>query len=243
MSSTSPEFEHSDSESQHTDKGEAVASLNVYLTSIGETPYSRAKGCGKGYSRQKVDKLTEAMKRTGITCETMSDDGKEIIEQLKGKFQSTTSRHEQLQVLTVLPKNWSIKKIQDKFQVTSYMAQQSKMLVKDKGILSIPDPKRGPSLPPQTVKLVCQFYQSDEVSRVMPGRKDFVSAREQGSCMHVQKRLVLSNLKEVYEFKSMFPNEKIGFSRFAALRPKQCELAGAGGTHCVCVCTIHQNVK
>ena len=62
--------------------------------------------------------------------------------------------------------------------------------------------------------------------------------------MHVQKRLVLSNLREVYhEFKEKLPDRKIGFSKFAELRPKHCILAGASGTHAVCVCTIHQNVK
>ena len=35
----------------------------------------------------------------------------------------------------------------------------------------------------------------------------------------------------------------MGFSKFAELRPKHCVLAGASGTHSVCVCTIHQNVK
>ena len=44
------------------------------------------------------------------------------------------------------------------------------------------------------------------------------------------------------EFKSQFPNYKVGFSKFAELRPKQCVLAGASGTHSVGVCTIHQNV-
>jgi len=37
--------------------------------------------------------------------------------------------------------------------------------------------------------------------------------------------------------------EKIGFSKFADLRPKHCVLAGASGTHAVCVCTIHQSIK
>ena len=54
----------------------------------------------------------------------------------------------------------------------------------------------------------------------------------------------MSNLKEVYQlFKERFPTEIIGFSKFAELRPKHCVLAGASGTHAVCVCTIHQNVK
>ena len=36
---------------------------------------------------------------------------------------------------------------------------------------------------------------------------------------------------------------KVGFSKFAELRPRHRILAGASGTHSVCVCTIHQNVK
>ena len=36
---------------------------------------------------------------------------------------------------------------------------------------------------------------------------------------------------------------KIGFSKFAELRPKECVIAGSSGTHSVCVCTTHQNVK
>ena len=78
----------------------------------------------------------------------------------------------------------------------------------------------------------------------MPGRKDFVSVKQGKQRVHIQKRLVLSNLKEAYQlFKGNFPTEKVGFSKFAELRPKHCVLAGASGTHAVCVCTIHQNIK
>ena len=55
---------------------------------------------------------------------------------------------------------------------------------------------------------------------------------------------MLCNLKEAYQqFRTEFPEVNVGFSKFAELRPKECVLAGASGTHCVCVCTIHQNVK
>ena len=40
-----------------------------------------------------------------------------------------------------------------------------------------------------------------------------------------------------------YPNVKVGFSKFASLRPKNVVLLGGSGTHSVCVCTIHQNVK
>ena len=172
------------------------------------------------------------------------DNGTEMLQQLKEKFQSTTRKNEQLQVLTVLPKSWSVKKIQQEFGVSIYMACKSKKLVEEKGILSLPDPVREPSLLQETVDIVCAFYESDDISHVMPGKKDFVSVKKKGQHMHIQRRLVLSNLKEVYhEFIERFPGKKIGFSKFAELRPKHCILAGASGTHSVCVCTIHQNVK
>jgi len=167
-----------------------------------------------------------------------------MIQQLKEKLRETKRRSEQVQVLTVLPKSWSVKKVQQEFGVSGYLARQSRKLVEERGILSLPGPSRGPSLPPETVIAVCSFYESDDISRIMPGKKDFVSVKKEEKREHIQKRLVLSDLKVVYrEFKEKFPDHKIGFSKFAELRPKHCVLAGASGTHTVCVCTIHQNVK
>lgn len=65
-----------------------------------------------------------------------------------------------------------------------------------------------------------------------------------GEKIQKQKRLILCNLKELHcHFKKEHPNLKVGFSKFAQLRPKWCVLAGPHGTHTVCVCSIHQNVK
>ncbi len=153
-------------------------------------------------------------------------------------------KSEKLQVLTVLPKSWTVKKIESEFGVSNYVARKTKNLVRERGILATPNPKLGHPLAPKTAALVCSFYDSDEVSRMMPGKKDFISIKQGEERVHKQKRLVLSNLKEVYQlFKDKFPTLSIGFSKFAELRPRHCVLAGASGTHSVCVCTIHQNVK
>ncbi|XP_065684929.1 uncharacterized protein LOC136097009 [Hydra vulgaris] len=75
----------------------------------------------------------------------------------------------------------------------------------------------------------------------MPGKKDCVSVGEK---KYMSKKLILCNLKELYvAYKTKYPGHKIGFSKFCSLRPKWCILAGPKGTHSVCVCTIHQNVK
>lgn len=49
------------------------------------------------------------------------DDESEIIRQLKDKFQETTVRSEKVQVLTVLPKSWSIRRIEEEFGASNYM--------------------------------------------------------------------------------------------------------------------------
>lgn len=41
----------------------------------------------------------------------------------------------------------------------------------------------------------------------------------------------------------MHSTDNIGFSKFADLCPKNFVVAGGSGTHCVYVCTYHQNIE
>ena len=50
------------------------------------------------------------------------------------------------------------------------------------------------------------------------------------------------NLQELYTAFKKNPNVNIGFSKFCALRPKWCVLAGSKLTHSVYFCSTHQNV-
>ena len=85
------------------------------------------------------------------------------------------------------------------------------------------------------------FYEDDAHSRLMPTKKDFVSIAKN---VHKQKRLLLRNLHELHvHFKEQNPKLRIGFSKVCALSPVWCVTAPSTGTHSVCVCTIHQNVK
>ena len=58
---------------------------------------------------------------TTVSKTGQNDEG-EIILQLKEKFQTTTKRSEQLQILTVLPRSWTRKQTQSEFGVSDYMA-------------------------------------------------------------------------------------------------------------------------
>jgi len=205
------------------------------------------------YVKQKAGKIQKTVRKkleliTGFPLSESDPEQEvtdtEMIYQLKEKFRSCTSRSEKVQVLTVLPKSWSIRKIEKEFSATNYMVRNAKQLVEEKGILSTPNQKAGRTLSTSIVDDVRTFYTSEMISRMMPGMKDYVSVNIGGQRQHKQKRLVLCNLKEAFgQFKETFPDHKVGFSKFAELRPKECVLAGGSGTHAVCVCTIHQNLK
>lgn len=238
-----------------SDPNTSIEYLNKSLEYIEESPIvkKRIKN-DPAYCKRKLDRVTKNLtKKLFDKNEEQDDDDddkddahSEIVIQLKEKFMQTESMSEKFLILTVLPQSWTIGKIEKEFHVSNRMARKAKALVKEKGILSTPDPKAGKSLKEVAKQKVLAFYNSDEVSRIMPGKKDYVSMKTKDGKKpeHVQKRLILGNLKEIYDlFKTENSQEKIGFSKFAELRPKNCVLAGGSGTHTVCVCTIHQNVK
>ena len=72
----------------------------------------------------------------------------------------------------------------------------------------------------------------------MPEKKDYVSVSKVKNFATCKS---LCNLQELYTaFKEKYPNVNIGFSKFCALRPKWCVLAGSKMTRSVCVCSAHQ---
>ena len=234
-------------EDAYEDEDYILTALNDMLTSAGGSPISKRKARNKKYLGEKITQVKGAIKNVFLKGDDHLQHYKEceVIQQLKEKFATTSARSEKVKILTVLPYSWSLSMIEKEFSVSDYMARQAKRLVAEKGILSGPNLRLGTTiLSEETLNDVVLFYCSDDVSRQMPGKKDFVSVTTSQGREHVQKRLLLSNLKEAYQqFKTLHPNTDIGFSKFADLRPKQCVLAGSSGTHSVCVCVTHQNVK
>ncbi|KAJ8672125.1 hypothetical protein QAD02_003384 [Eretmocerus hayati] len=71
------------------------------------------------------------------------------------------------------------------------------------------------------------------MSRLMPGMSDYVSVEtKEGKREHVQKKLLLCNLNELYaQYTQEYPDIKIGLTKFTQLSPARCILAGSSGTH------------
>ena len=100
-----------------------------------------------------------------------------MVQQLKIKFHETEEKRVMVQILTLLPMSWSIKRIENEFKASNYMVRKAKSLVKSGGILYTPNPIQGHGLNSDTKILVQTFYESDDISRVMPGKKDCVSIK------------------------------------------------------------------
>ena len=163
------------------------------MKAIRETPVVKKKLVHTSYQKEKLCKIKDAAANALLPSmiPTKIDDGCEIIEQLKEKFHASTDSSQKVTILTILPKSWSVQKVQEEFGVSNYMAHKAKDLVKNQGILSNPNPKHGCGLPLTTVNLVKDFYEFDDISHIMPGKKDFLSVRQGDQRVHVQKRLLL----------------------------------------------------
>ena len=74
--------------------------------------------------QQKIKKITTAMKRVMLRDESSdeSNDEDEIIKQLKERLHTTAKKSEKMQILTILAKQWPVRKIQSEFSTFSYMA-------------------------------------------------------------------------------------------------------------------------
>ena len=133
--------------------------VNQCLSAIGETLIVKKKLQQVKYPKEKLKKISKAMKTKQLPERESSDsDESEMITQLKDKFENVTKGSDKVLVLTVLPKSWTIKKVQEKFGASNYMVRKAKELVKENGILSTPNPKPGLDLPAETTDLVQSFY-------------------------------------------------------------------------------------
>nr|XP_047146075.1 uncharacterized protein LOC124818971 [Hydra vulgaris] len=153
----------------------------------------------------------------------------------------TANRIEKIQILTLVPDSWSLRKAAEVFNISKSTITKARKLKFEKGILTLPEKTNIVRIESDIINKVESFYCNDQFSRQLPGIKDFVSVSKN---KHVSKRLLLCNLKELFiEFKLEHPQSKIGFSKFAQLKPKWCIYADRKGTHAVCICAKHQNLK
>ena len=105
-----------------------------------------------------------------------------------------------ISLLTLAPSSWSQQTCADYFSVSISQVKRSRILKREKGILSVPDKKNGRKISLEEIEIVHDFYLSDDYSRMMPGMKDYVSVRQTGGekKVKIQKRLLLINIDELF---------------------------------------------
>ena len=239
--------------------------LNDSITHLGISPMKSTRVSSQNkarYGKRKIDQVQEAvigkvasaleLSKSALDISHLSqtstckkcDDMDHLLYLIKEKMK-ISSKQRKIQLLTLAPRSWSIARTATEFNVSEYKVRQARKLKDEKGILAEPQANAGKPLSKDVEERVRAFYQDDEYTRLLPGAKDFKSViGEDGKRQHMQKRLILMNLNELYEnYKMKYSSDKIGLSKFCSLRPENCITVGSKGTHSVCVCSIHQNVK
>jgi hypothetical protein len=79
--------------------------------------------------------------------------------------------------LTTLLQSWRIARVLKESGGSNYTVRNVKEFTETKRMLYSTDPKPGRILKCNAVKLVCEFYHSDEIRRCMPGKKDFAAVK------------------------------------------------------------------
>ena len=200
--------------------------INESFEAIGESPikiHSMPKHRRLTYANKKLDKAAKLVQRHVATAigvseneislpvgnisaeiEQKAQDLDHLMEEVKTQMAVSTFRMK-IQLLTLTPKSWSINYAASFFHVSRYLVQKALKFKDEEGICSMPSAKQGKSLPVTVSNQVKRFYEDDQFSRLLPGKKDCFAKN-----MHTQKRLLLCNLKELYQlYKSKYPFQLI----------------------------------
>lgn len=129
--------------------GTALPVINTALMLLNQSPVPAKKLRVTSWVEKKVRATSCALQKSlaGTSCSNHIVESQyftEIIDALKAKYRTPgTTTEAKFQILTLLPKSWSVEKIVKEMGTTSYMAKVAKRMVQDGGILSTRRPKAG----------------------------------------------------------------------------------------------------
>ena len=146
-------------EQDRQDISECFQSVGMSLLKVHAQPLSGRVNLGKRKLNTAISTIQEKVTRVlNVTPEEINLDTSttedvdllrikaknfdRLMQLIKEKFSTIKTNREIIQVLTLAPETWSIKKVANFFNVTEYTAHKARNLVQEKGILSLPDKKR-----------------------------------------------------------------------------------------------------
>ena len=185
--------------------------------------------------RRQRKKTADLIKKTSKTCSQVSP-------QTFGKALSRAKKHlpkcpeRKVQVLAKIVQDLSPRKWKAVVDLCDNKFKQRKEYSKDRKKRCIN------ALTDDEIQKVQNFYLREDISRMLPGKKDYVSVKlADGKREHRQKRLLLFKIGEVHELFKEESNVQIGKSKFAELRPPQV-IPSSAIDHEVCICKYHENI-
>lgn len=160
-----------------------------------------------------------------------------ILQRLRDLF-SISHREEQQRLMTILPSSWGRDRTAKWFCGSHHIARQSiKLKVKDEVLSYFEDGRGNKAMDNRRENMIQDFFTSDEVSRETPNKKQV--AHPPPSRDPVPLRFLHLTIGETFEkFKIMYPNIKIGRSKFYSLRPSWVK---EKTPHESCLCIQHSN--
>ena len=255
--------------SQEYQVSKGLDTVNQALSILNISPVKKSQLTNAHGMKKKLDNIRDGIKEQlnfeGI--DQTASDAAELLASMKSQFDRAVNRSDKYKILTSLPGNWSEHKVAKEFSCSKTLARDALKLRSVYGQGSDPGLKAGHKIPNEVATKVLEFYYAQDVTKEMPGKKDCILVREGRTRTFKQKRLLLaSNLREAYaHFKLDNPDITIGFSTFAAMRPKEVILPGisfqttpsralfqdiafnslsfpgSSGSHIVCCCVYCQN--
>ena len=230
-----------------------VNNLNSIVKKIGVTDVTRQDLRTKKAMKQKQLDVNKAISRhfKGVVGESLcnGDDCtccNKLLDSLVARFSQAKTSREKYQILTCAPEFVGPTEMVRLFGCSTYRAEKAHKLRGEFGAFSAPEfqvPKN--TIQPEVEMAVKKFYVDDANSRVIPGERNAIMAKDiNGEKKRISKRLIYTSLKELFaEFVAINPDMKIGITKFSQLRPKYCAWPGPNGHHVTCVCVLHENFR
>lgn len=125
--------------------------INQGLKLLNESPIAARQLKSEKWVDDKVKKLASNLQKQLVgSCDLIFGskqavlDLQSMLNTFKQKFhEEETTKTQKIQLLTLLPMDWSLKKVSDIMGASDYMIRQAKELVRTEGILSTPASKLG----------------------------------------------------------------------------------------------------
>ena len=137
---------------------------------LGHTWSSRRKNLRlvTAWMCERASNISIGSKICDMCRKKLSKESQDVTEPIVSKPDPPSPRSQQATESDPLFFNESVRKIQQEFGVSEYLARQSKKLVEEKGILSLSDPLRGPYVVlhchrKQQTLFVCSMNQTTSV--------------------------------------------------------------------------------